>query len=138
MSLGVLDLELNRMTFCSAGHPPLFLRRANGTVEEVGEDISGFTLGIMPDWQYKQLEVDLFPGDVLVIYSDGVTDARSPEEEIYDSRDKRRLLKRVTDSPGGPEAVGKSILQDIREFSLGHKQADDITLVCFGPTRRTD
>jgi sigma-B regulation protein RsbU (phosphoserine phosphatase) len=138
MSLGVLDLELNRMTFCSAGHPPLFLRRANGTVEEVGEDISGFPLGIMPDWQYKQLEVDLFPGDVLVIYSDGVTDARSPEEEIYDSRDKRRLLKRVTDSPGGPEAVGKSILQDIREFSLGHKQADDITLVCFGPTRRTD
>jgi phosphoserine phosphatase RsbU/P len=138
MSLGVLDLEKNRATFCSAGHPPLFLRRADGTVEELGEDISGFPLGITPDWQYKQLEVDLFPGDVLVIYSDGVTDARSPDEEIYDSRDKRRLLKRVTDSPGGAEAVGKSILQDIREFSLGHKQADDITLVCFGPTRRAE
>ena len=138
MSLGVLDVETGRMTFCSAGHPPLFLRRANGTVEELGEDISGFPLGIMPDWQYKQLEVELFPGDVLVIYSDGVTDARSPVEETYESRDTRRLLKRVTDSPGSAEAVGKSILQDIREFSLGHKQADDITLVCFGPTRRVD
>ncbi len=135
MSLSLLDLEKNRVTFCSAGHPPLFLRRADGSVEELGEDISGFPLGIMPDWQYKQLEVDIHPGDVLVIYSDGVTDARSPAEEIYDSREKRRLLKRVTESAGGPEAVGRSILQDIREFSLGHKQMDDITLVCFGPTR---
>lgn len=135
MSLSLLDLETNRVTLCSAGHPPLFLRRADGTVEELGEDISGFPLGIMPDWQYKQLEVNIFPGDVLVIYSDGVTDARSPTEEIYDSREKRRLLKRVTESPGGPEAVGRAILQDIREFSLGHKQADDITLVCFGPVK---
>jgi serine phosphatase RsbU (regulator of sigma subunit) len=138
MSLGVLDIERSRVTFCSAGHPPLFLRRANGTVEELGEDISGFPLGVTPDWQYSQIEVDLFPGDVLVLYSDGVTDARSPAEELYDSRDKRRLLKRVTESHGGPEAVGKSILQEIREFSLGHKQADDITLVCFGPTRRSE
>ncbi len=138
MSLSVLDVEKNRVTFCSAGHPPLFLRRANGQVEELGEDISGFPLGIMPEWQYKELEVDIFPGDVVVVYSDGVTDARSPEEEIYDSREKRRLIKRVMDSPGGAEAVGKSILQDIREFSLGHKQMDDITLVCFGPVRTPD
>jgi len=69
-----------------------------------------------------------------VIYSDGVTDARSPSEEIYDSKERRRLIQRVAESPGGAEAVGKSILQEIREFSLGHKQADDITLVCFGPT----
>ena len=63
-----------------------------------------------------------------------MTDARSPAEELYDSKENRRLLKRVKDSPGGPEAVGKAILQEIREFSLGHAQADDITLVCFGPT----
>jgi serine phosphatase RsbU (regulator of sigma subunit) len=63
-----------------------------------------------------------------------VTDARSPAEELYDSKEHRRLFKRILESPGGPEAVGKSILQEIREFSLGHKQADDITLVCFGPT----
>ena len=74
----------------------------------------------------------------MVVYSDGVTDARSPAEELYDSTENRRLLKRVAESPGGPEAVGKSILQDIREFSLGHKQADDITLVCFGPVREPD
>ena len=70
----------------------------------------------------------------MVVYSDGVTDARSPREELYDSRDNLRLRKRVAESPGGPEAVGRSILQDIREFSAGHSQTDDITLICFGPT----
>jgi phosphoserine phosphatase RsbU/P len=133
MSLSMLDIDKNRVTFCSAGHPPLFLRRANGKVEELGDDISGFPLGVTPEWQYKQLEVDIHPGDVLVIYSDGVTDPRNAAEELYDSRENRRLLKRVMESPGSPEQVGKSILQDIREFSLGHKQVDDITLVCFGP-----
>jgi phosphoserine phosphatase RsbU/P len=137
MSLSLLDIEKDRVKFCSAGHPPLFLRRADGRVEELGDDdFAGFPLGIMPDWEYKQLEVDMRPGDVMVIYSDGVTDARNPAEELYDSREHRRLIRRVMESHGGAEAVGKSILQEIREFSLGHKQVDDITLVCFGPVAR--
>ena len=112
----------------------MMVRRADGTVEEVGEDIAGFPLGIMPDVGLPADRGRARPGDVVVVYSDGVTDARSPREELYDSRDNRRLLrKRVAESPGGPEAVGRAILQDIREFSAGHAQADDITLVCFGP-----
>jgi len=88
----------------------------------------------MDESDYQQTEVILNPGDVAVIHSDGVTDARNIREELYDSRENRRLLKRVAESPGGAEAVGRSILQDIREFSAGHSQADDITLICFGPT----
>ena len=72
-------------------------------------------------------------GDVVVIYSDGVTDARSPREELYDTREVRRLVKRVAQASGTPSSVGRAILQDIREFSAGHPQADDITLICFGP-----
>ena len=69
-----------------------------------------------------------------MIYSDGVTDARSPGDELYDSQSNHRLIKRVAQTSGGATAVGKAILQDIREFSAGHSQADDITLVCLGPT----
>jgi phosphoserine phosphatase RsbU/P len=134
LSLSVFDLSRRLLTLCSAGHLPLIVRRVDGTVEEVGEDIGGFPLGIMPDSSYRQIELALDPGDVVVVYSDGVTDSRSPREELYDSRDKRRLLKRVANSPGGPEAVGRAILQDIREFSADHAQADDITLLCFGAT----
>jgi serine phosphatase RsbU (regulator of sigma subunit) len=99
----------------------------------LGEDIAGFPLGILPSQNYAQIEVELRPGDVAVVYSDGVTDSRSPGEELYDTKENRRLLKRVKESPGGAEAVGKAILQDVREFSRGHAQADDITLVTFGP-----
>jgi serine phosphatase RsbU (regulator of sigma subunit) len=88
----------------------------------------------MDDSVYEQTEVQLNERDVAVIYSDGVTDARSPSDELYDSKDNHRLLKRVALSSGGPAAVGRSILQDIREFSAEHSQADDITLVCLGPT----
>lgn len=136
LSLSVLDPSTNRLRLCSAGHLPVLLRRADGTVEELGEEVAGFPLGILPDVQYEQIEVELRPGDVAVVYSDGVTDSRSPAEELYDTKEHRRLLKRVKDASGGAEAVGKAILQDIREFSRGHAQADDITLVTFGPTAK--
>lgn len=133
LSLSVLDVERRRLTLASAGHLPLIVRRAEGRVEEVGEEIGGFPLGILPESNYAQMTIELHPGDVVVIYSDGVTDPRNPREELYDCRDNRRLLKRIADSSGGPTAVGRAILQDIREFSAGHEQVDDITLVCFGP-----
>ncbi len=133
LSLSRLNTVTNVLEYCSAGHMPLILRHADGTIEELGEHISGFPLGVMPDTVYDQDQVVLQPGDVVVVYSDGVTDSRSPAEQLYDTKEFRRLVKRVQSSPGGPDAVGKAILQDIREFSKGHSQADDITLLCFGP-----
>ena len=113
------------------------IRRTNGTVDEIGEEIAGFPLGIVPERGLQaRLEVKLNPGDVVAVFSDGVTDARNLREELYDSRDKRRLLRKLAETSGGPEAVGRALLQDIREFSAGHTQVDDITLICFGPLAR--
>src|SRR5262249_31383726 len=136
LGLCVLDAPTRKLTLTSAGHTPVIIRRADGRAEEVGQEVSGVPLGIMEDSVYEQTEVQLNPGDVVVIYSDGVTDARSPGEELYDSQSNHRLLKRVARSPGGPADVGRAVLQDIREFSAGHSQADDITLVCLGPMPR--
>jgi serine phosphatase RsbU (regulator of sigma subunit) len=134
LGLCVLDAPARKLTLTSAGHTPVLIRRADGHVEEVGQEVSGVPLGIMEDSVYQQSEVQLEQGDVAMIYSDGVTDARSPTEELYDSQTNHRLVKRLAQSSGGPVAVGRAILQDIREFSAGHSQADDITLVCLGPT----
>ncbi len=134
LGLCVLDAATRILTLTSAGHTPVIIRRADGRAEEVGQEVSGLPLGIMEDSTYQQTEVQLNPGDVAVLYSDGVTDARSPADELYDSQSNHRLLKRVAQSSGGPVAVGRAILQDIREFSAEHSQADDITLVCLGPT----
>ena len=99
----------------------------------MGEEIAGFPLGIIPESDYQQTEVKLFPGDVVAVFSDGVTDARNLSEELYDARANRRLLAKVSNTPGGPQAVGGAVLQDLREFAAGHAQVDDITLICFGP-----
>jgi len=134
LSLSVLNPRTRALSLASAGHMPILVRRVDGRVEEVGEEIVGFPLGITADADYKEIEVTLNPGDVVVIYSDGVTDARDPNEQLYDSRDNRRLIRRLAETSGGPKAVGKAILQSIREFSSGHDQTDDITLICLGPS----
>ncbi|MGC8639657.1 MAG: SpoIIE family protein phosphatase [Isosphaeraceae bacterium] len=137
LSLSVLDPDQHTLVFSSAGHPPILVRRAGGSVEEFGEDVAGFPLGILPTSNYKHKHTHLQPGDVAVVYSDGVTDARNLREELYHTRENPRLNRRVAETSGGPEAVGRAILQEIREFSAGHVQVDDITLVCFGPLAST-
>ena len=133
LSLSVLDIGKRSLAVSSAGHPPIMIRRAGGKVEEVGEEIVGFPLGIMPGSDYRHCEVSLNTGDVVVVYSDGVTDGRNRREELYHTRENPRLLRRVAEATGGPETVGRAILQEIREYSTDHVQVDDITLVCFGP-----
>ena len=102
LCLCVLDARTRKLTLTSAGHTPVIIRRADGRAEEVGQEVSGLPLGVMEDSVYDQTEVQLNPGDVVVIYSDGVTDARSPGDELYDSQSNHRLLKRVAQSAGGP------------------------------------
>ena len=134
LSLGVLDTARHTFTLISAGHLAVIVKRADGRIDLVGEEIAGFPLGIIEGTTYTKAEVPLGPGDVVIVHSDGVTDSRSPTDELYDSKEHPRLLERVRKSSGSPEAVGKSILQEIREFSAGQRQADDITLICFGPS----
>jgi serine phosphatase RsbU (regulator of sigma subunit) len=130
LSLGLLDRLTSRLTLCSAGSLPILLRRANGQIEQIGDDIAGFPLGILPESNYQQAEVQLCPGDVIVAYSDGIVDSYSPRQGLYTSP---RLIRRLSDLSGSPEAVGQAILEDYRNFLAGEPQADDFTLICFGP-----
>jgi len=134
LSLSVLNTRTGRLQVCSAGHPPLLLRRAEGTVEELTRGSGCLPLGIMPGAAYAHIEVELRPGDVAVIYSDGVTDARSPGGWLFDTHEQPRLRRVLEETDGAVEAVGWAILRAVQEFSRGQPQADDLTLVCFGRT----
>ena len=134
LSLGVLDTNAHTFSLISAGHLPVIVKRADGRIDLVGDEIASYPLGVVEECTYPMAVIQISPGDVVIVHSDGVTDSRSPKEELYDSKETPRLLERVRKSSGGPEAIGKSILQEIREFSAGQRQADDITLICFGPT----
>jgi serine phosphatase RsbU (regulator of sigma subunit) len=132
LSVGVLDRSTNRLTLCSAGGLTMLLRRADGRIEQIGEDIAGFPLGILPESKYEQTEVELRPGDVVFAYSESVTDSSNRRGETFGDS---RLVRLLSDLTGGPEAIGQAIQQDIGDFlaSRPMPMTDDITLICFGP-----
>ena len=89
LSLLVLEPHTGGVQHCSAGHPPILIRRADRTVEELGSDVRGFPLGIVADAAYDQIDFQLRQGDVVVLYSDGVADARNVAEELFDTQNSR-------------------------------------------------
>jgi serine phosphatase RsbU (regulator of sigma subunit) len=135
LCLGVLEFDTHCFTWCSAGHPPPLIRRACGCIEE-SDNAGGVPLGITPNAEYRQQSIGLEPGDVVAIYSDGVIDALSARGQRYDSMENPRLRRRLSLAGDGPRAAGHAVIRDIEDFSAGHAQFDDITLICFGPVAR--
>lgn len=133
LSMSMLDAAKRELQYASAGHLPIMVKRKNGDIEEYGPDVSGFPLGIDVDSAYGQNVITLESGDVALVYTDGVMDARNPQDEAYDTEKNHRLRKRVESISGGPELIGKAVIQELREFMAGVDQFDDLTLVCFGP-----
>ncbi len=129
----VLDPVRHTLQLVNAGHPlPLLYRRATGVVEEAGRRADqGLPLGVLDDYAYESRPIALAPGDGLVVFSDGVTDAMNVQGQSFGSRN----LRGVTQGGGtGPAALGERIVQAVKDHAAGCSQYDDITLVCFGRT----
>jgi sigma-B regulation protein RsbU (phosphoserine phosphatase) len=97
-------------------------------MEEVGDAIVGLPLGVI-DRPYEQMTFPLEPGDLLVLFTDGVTEARNPAGDQY-GPDRLRAV--VAAGPKDVEAMGKAVLADVRRFAAGRLPNDDLTIVCFG------
>jgi serine phosphatase RsbU (regulator of sigma subunit) len=128
----VLDPQTHTLTAVSAGHPsPLLRREGFKELQEIVPNAdAGALLGVMPDYPYEARKVVLQPGDSVVVYTDGVTDATNAQGKRFGNTAFRRAVlaaSRVT-----PPALGQHILQAVQEFAARSEQADDITLVCFG------
>jgi PAS domain S-box-containing protein len=108
-----------------AGHPPPFVVRADGSVEEVG--CSGRVLGVFPDAELRDTPLRLMPGEALVLYTDGVTEARSPEGEFFGEGRLRDLLRSCADREAG--AFARRIKEAVLEFQEGQPRDDLAVLV---------
>jgi serine phosphatase RsbU (regulator of sigma subunit) len=130
----VLDPAGHTATLVNAGHPsPLISRRASGTLEEAApKDTSGPPIGIIDGIDYECRQVRLEPGDSLVLFSDGVTDAMNAEEHTFRTRGVRAVLEAGNVAP---QELGERLLAAVKRHSRGCTQNDDITLVCFGRAR---
>ena len=124
-----IDPRSHVLTMSNAGHPPALIRRADGSIEEIGHEDSGMPLGIGPEEIYRSVSAGLEPGDVVVLYSDGATDALDQKGQTFGHD---RFLRALAEAPHGAAAVGEFLLAAVREFASGRSQFDDITIVCFG------
>ena len=128
--LCVIDLKSGEMTIAIAGHMPIMIRKTDGEIIEFGEGAVGVPIGVMEDFPYDVMTRTIEPGETCVIYTDGVSEAMNPANELYGIERLRELMKASTG--GQADALGKVILADVRKFANGRPQNDDITIMVFG------
>lgn len=120
-----LDPESGAVSFLNAGHNPPLIVHAAGTVEQLAS--GGLPLGIKADADYREGRTHLQMGDVLVIYSDGVTEAASPSGEEFGPTRLYEVVSRNVDASAA--GIRDRIESALTKFSQGTQAADDITLV---------
>jgi phosphoserine phosphatase RsbU/P len=121
----VLDTATGELTFANAGHNPPILVRGNGEAQML--EGGGPVLGILPIAPYAEQRVHLDEGDMLVLYSDGVTEATNTAYDEYGEERFIEVLKRYREAPA--TAIVDAVTRDLSDFAAGAPQADDITLV---------
>jgi two-component system response regulator len=121
---GVLNPETGFLSYINAGHEPLFIVRPTGV--KVSLQPTGPAVGMMPDAKFKIEHVQLEPGDILIGYTDGVTEARSSNGELYTKKRLQSLLEQ-------PVASATELLERIKtslfNYTENAPQSDDITLL---------
>ena len=120
-----LDPRSGALSFLNAGHNPPLIVHAAGTVEQLAS--GGLPLGIKPDAEYREGRTQLQYGDVLCIYSDGVTEAVSPTGEEFGPTRLYEVVSRNIDASAA--GIRDRIESALTKFAQGTSAADDITLV---------
>ena len=127
VTLFLIDVDSSgKGQFISAGHNTAWLFRSQ-TRRLDDLPSCGLPLGILPVASYQASSVEIGPGDILVIYSDGLTDAENPKGDELGEKKIRDLI--CATGPRGAEALENELLATLDRFTLGSAQTDDITFL---------
>ena len=132
--LALLDAESRKLHYINAGHNPPVLVRADGTNEQLAE--GGTVLGLLPQVSFSRAQAEMQAGDVLVLYTDGLSEASNAADDMFGTEGLVASVERALAdgaAAGSPEAIMSRILADMQEFSAGLPQADDQTLIVISP-----
>jgi sigma-B regulation protein RsbU (phosphoserine phosphatase) len=123
---GFLDSDNRTLTYVNAGHnPPLHFRAADGTLEELAA--TGIAMGVIDDAEYSQVNVQMVPGDVLVLYTDGITEAENTALEMFGVERLEKII--LASHQVSANDLSQEILDAVKAFTGDHPQSDDITLM---------
>jgi serine phosphatase RsbU (regulator of sigma subunit) len=124
--LAIVDPVAGTIRYTNAGHNPPLIVRASGLTEKL--EGGGIILGILPSAQYTEHSAVMHPGDTLVLFSDGVSEAMAggSDEEFGESRISIAILNRMSQSPN---ALIHGVIEDLQKWCAGTPFADDVTLL---------
>ena len=121
---GILD-KMGRFEYVNAGHVPPLLKKKAGGLEGLGS--ANFPVGMFAEAEYQSARVQLDPGDFLVIYTDGVSEASNMMNELFEESRLRTIIENFTGDT--VQQLGDAIREGMRVFTEGAAQSDDITIL---------
>ncbi|MBA4178085.1 MAG: cyclic nucleotide-binding protein [Leptothrix sp. (in: Bacteria)] len=125
---GVLDLETNVVRYVNAGHNPPAMAGGAGAFRYLGEPVNPL-VGMIPGLSFRAGEVELGPGDTLLLYTDGVTEAENSRGGMLG---EERLLACPAAAKGAPAVqLADAVSEEIRQFAASAEQSDDITVLAI-------
>ena len=136
--LAVVEISTGRGVVVNAGHEHPVLRRSDGKYELIKYRHS-LAVAAMEDVRFKEREFQLYPGDTVFVYTDGVAEASNSKNELYGTDRMLSILNQNLDAD--PEEVLRGVMRGINDFVDGAEQFDDITMLCFrynGPVNEND
>jgi sigma-B regulation protein RsbU (phosphoserine phosphatase) len=123
---GIVDNETKTLTYVNAGHnPPIVLRQKTGEIDEL--QLTGIAVGALEDAKYEQQEIALSPGDLVVLYTDGITEAVNDRDEMFDVTRLIEIIRKNGNRPA--QEIVNEIIGSVSAFSENQPQFDDITLM---------
>ena len=125
---GVLDPRTGALRYANGGHNPPLLRRPNGEIRTLNE-ATGVALGILPDLTYTSITATLQAGDLLLMFTDGVTEAFDLEQRLYGERRLQELI--AADAGDDPALLVDTLCADVARHAAGAPQSDDITIAAL-------
>src|SRR5205807_3315412 len=133
LAAAILDPVSHTATLVNAGHPsPLIYRRATRIVADaISNEVAGLPLGVQGGFAYASCQVGLEPGDCILAFTDGVTEAMDADDVQLQ---KSGVYAAVKGEAYSPRALGERVVQAVKQFAAGRSQHDDIALVGFGRT----
>ena len=126
--VGVLEISTGKLIAANAGHEyPAILR--NGSQFELLKDRHGFVIGGIEGMKYTQYEIQLNPGDKLVLYTDGITEAMDPDRKMFGTGRMIEALNKAKDASA--DTILKTVRESIQVFVKDTEQFDDMTMLCL-------
>ena len=125
--VGIVDLTTSSLTYCSAGHPPAILVSAQSGDAEL-LDVQSGVVGAFHDMEYKNGTVRLHEGDILLLYTDGTTEARSPEGAFFGETGLRDMI--MNEVPQGFDGLLNRFLSTLDRYT-GRRLDDDVAMVAL-------